>query len=296
HRAARLAGMKEGLPVDLAGHRVVGDVAADEALVVVAKPGVEPEGFDADDLLLLVSHRAGDVQDVDDDRIRLPPRGDLPGAVAPILPVLDDHRISRVVGAGDDLPLERLAEGAAKVAQRLGSGGVDAHVARLLGDDAVVSLGLDARKLQLLPEDLGQLVEADVDLEEVMAGGVAGLALAIALCRTVAGRSEDGADLALALAHAALLLWPVAEAGDFDGRHGNGDEVLPPLADHLPFLDEPAQVLLDAPPDDRLEARVVLVDLERHLRPRNASGYSLASPLAKIDATKFSTSVAQISQ
>src|SRR5690606_39528592 len=51
----------------------------------------------------------------------------------------------------------------------------DLHVARLLGDDAVVSLGLDARKLQLLPEDLGQLVEADVDLEEVMAGGVAGL-------------------------------------------------------------------------------------------------------------------------
>src|SRR5690606_41336095 len=67
----------------------------------------------------------------------------------------------------------------------------DLHVARLLGDDAVVSLGLDARKLQLLPEDLGQLVEADVDLEEVMAGGVAGLALAIALCRTVAGRSEE---------------------------------------------------------------------------------------------------------
>jgi hypothetical protein len=69
HRAARLARVEEGVAIDLARHGVVDDVAALEALVLLAQPGIDPEGLDADDLLLLVAHRARHVHHVDDDGV-----------------------------------------------------------------------------------------------------------------------------------------------------------------------------------------------------------------------------------
>ena len=76
-RAARLAGVVEGVLVHLLGDRVVDDVDGLEALVVGLEPGVDPERLDAHDLLLLVGHRAGHVHHVDDD-------GDGSGAAAPL--------------------------------------------------------------------------------------------------------------------------------------------------------------------------------------------------------------------
>ena len=96
-------------------------------------------------------------------------------------------------------------------------------------------------------------------------------------------------DVALALANAALLLVAVLEVGNVDEGDGDGDGVLPPLPQHLALLHVAAEIGLDLPADDLFEARMILVNLQGHF-------YSLASPRAKMLATKFRTSVEQISQ
>ena len=65
----RLARVEERVAVDLARDGVVDDEARLEALVLAGEPRIEPEALDADDLLLLVAHRAGDVHHVDDDGV-----------------------------------------------------------------------------------------------------------------------------------------------------------------------------------------------------------------------------------
>src|SRR6185295_5633128 len=107
-----------------------------------------------------------------------------------------------------------LLEGAAEVTQRLRAGGADPGVAILVRDDLRGALGLDARQLQLLAHDLGQLLQADLDVEQVLARTIAGLALA-RLLLTLAQRI---ARLPVALPDAALLLVAVLEVRDVDGR------------------------------------------------------------------------------
>src|SRR6185369_12957134 len=128
--------------------------------------------------------------------------------------------------------------------------------------------------------------ERDVHLEDVLALALPGVPPAVALLR---GR-ERIARIALALADAALLLLAEAEVRDVDGRHGDRDELLPLLADHLSLLDVLLEVVLDAAPDDVAEARVVLLDFQGHARASRSvtRGHSFASPRAKMDATKLS--------
>src|ERR1700704_4922232 len=95
--------------------------------------------------------------------------------------------------------------------QRLGAGGADARVLVLPRDDLLGALGLDPRQLELLAHDLGELLQRDLDVERVVARAVAGLALA---GRLVAVAAERVADLAVALADAALLLVAVLEVRD----------------------------------------------------------------------------------
>ena len=154
HRAARLARAEERVAVDLLGDRVVDDVARLEPLVLAAQPGVDPEGLDADDLLLLVAHRPRHVHDEDHHRVRLRHRRRAPRSVAPSSRTGTMIGLSRIVGAGHDLPPQRLPERALEVAQRLGAGPPDADVLVLLGDDPLLALRLDARQLQLLAHDL----------------------------------------------------------------------------------------------------------------------------------------------
>ena len=94
--------------------------------------------------------------------------------------------------------------------QRLGAGVADARVLVLLRDDLLGALGLDARQLELLAQDLGELLERDLDLEQVIARALAGLALARLL---LAFAAERVADLAVALPDAALLLVAVLKCG-----------------------------------------------------------------------------------
>ncbi len=252
--------MEEGVAVDLARHRVVDDVAGLEPLVVLPEPRIDPEGLDPHDLLLLVAHRARHVHHVDDDGVRLRERHLLPGAVAPVLAHRDDHRPPPVVRAARDLPPQRLLVGALEVAQRLGARGRDPGVAELRRDDPVLAPRLDAGEGELLAEDLGELLERHVHLEDVLPLALAGLAgarLRIAL-------RERIARLAVALSDAALRPLAEAEVRDVDGRDGDGDELLPLLPDQLALLDVLLEVPLDATADDVAEARVVLLDLQRH--------------------------------
>src|SRR5207244_13284518 len=127
-----------------------------------------------------------------------------------------------------DLPPQRLLEGAAEMAQRFGAGLANARITIFFGDDALLALGLDARQPQFLAEDRRQLLHRDVDLEQVLARLVAGLALARLRLAT-----EDVARLPVALRDAARLLRAEAEVRDVDLRQRDGDDVLALLAAHL---------------------------------------------------------------
>src|SRR5690606_23591116 len=262
HGATRLAGAEEGLPIHLAGHGVVDHVPALEAAVLAAEPGVDPEALDADDLLLFVSHRARDVHHVDDDGVGDRLEVFLPRAVAPIFVLRHHEGHRRVVHAARDRALERLAVGALEVAQRLGPDPADAGVAILGGDDAALALVLDGGELELLPENVGELVERHVHLEQVLARILAGLSRPVfALARFTAHRV---AGVAVPLSHAALLAIAEHEAGHVDVRHRDADEILAFAPQQFPLGNVASQVLPDLAAHDVSEARVVLVDLQRH--------------------------------
>src|SRR5262249_5969821 len=136
-------------------------------------------------------------------------------------------------------------------------------VAILVGDDLLHALGLDARQLELLAHDLGQLLQADLDLDEVIARAIAGLAGAGLLLALADGVAR----LAVALADAALLLVAELEVRDVDGGQRDRHRVLAFARDHLALGDVLAQVLLDLAPDDLPEAAVVEIDPLAHGRP-----------------------------
>src|SRR5690606_10957387 len=112
---------------------------------------------------------AGDVHHVDDDRARLGLVARREVAVALVLLHRHDHRIARAVGARRDLPLQRLLEGALEVAQALRSAAADPRETAGLRPHGLLAARLDVRQLELLTEDLGEFLEADVDLEDVLA-------------------------------------------------------------------------------------------------------------------------------
>src|SRR6185295_10817135 len=142
---------------------------------------------------------------------------------------------------------------ALEVAEGGGADRADARVLVLDGGETVLALGLDAGELELLGEDVGELLEGDVDLEDVLALGLAALALV-----------ADAVALA-ALAHAdAAGVVAVAEGGDVDVAHGDGDEAAAFLADQLAPGEEAAEVTADTAADDLAEAVVVLFDLVEH--------------------------------
>src|SRR5581483_4404948 len=123
---------------------VVDDVGRLDPLVVGLEPGIDPERLDADDLLLLVGHRAGDVHHVDDARHAVGLGDLLPAAVLLVLAHRDDDRVVGVVGARGDLAAPGALEGALEVAQRLGAGLADAGVLVLGRDDVLLAARLDA--------------------------------------------------------------------------------------------------------------------------------------------------------
>src|SRR5262249_513982 len=267
--AAALAGVVEGVLVDLAGDRVVDDVAGGHAVVLALEPGVDPEGLGADDLLLVVGHRARDVHQVEDHGVELGERDRVPGPVELILADRDDQRLLGVVGVGGDLPLEGLLVGALEVAEALRPGLADPGVAVFLLGDVGAALGLDPGQGELLAGDLGQLVHGQLDLEDVMAGRVAGAAAGLA----VTGAADRRAHVAGTLADPAAVLGPVAELGDLDLRQRDRHVLAAGLADHLAVRDVFPQVGLDLASDDLLEPIGVTINFANHGCETLAAGF-----------------------
>src|SRR5690606_36415935 len=224
-----------------------------DALVLTLEPGFEPEGLDADDLLLFVSHRARDVHHVDDDGVGDGLFFDLPRLVAEVVTRRDDDGVLGVVGAEGDLPSERRAVGPLEATQRVRADASDADVAVLLVDDGVLAAVLDVRQRELFAEDVGELLEGDVVLDEVIAWLRARLLFAFA---GFVRRRERIPRLPVALGDTPLLALREAEAGDVDLRDGNGHDVLPLLAHQLPLRDVLPEVLTDLTSDDVSEAGV----------------------------------------
>ncbi len=253
--AATLTDVVERLLVYLFGRRIVDDIANVDLFILRAQPGLDPEGRDPHQLLLLGAHRARDIHHVDNDGVALGDHGLLPGAIAHIVADGHNDRVVGVVLAGGDLAAQRLVVGALEVAQRVGASAADAAVLILLADEVLLALGLNVGQLELLAEDRGELVERDIDLQRMLAGLGAGLALAglrLALADRVA-------HIAVALAHAAALLGAVAELRDVDLRHGDAHEALALAPDHLAVRHILAQIFFDLTAHDLPKAAEVAV-------------------------------------
>ena len=93
------------------------DVASLHAAVLAFEPRVDPEGFGADDFLLVVGHRPGDIHDVNDGRVGLRVRDAFPGPEAFIVASRDNAGACGIVGTQAQLPLECLLVGALEVPQ-----------------------------------------------------------------------------------------------------------------------------------------------------------------------------------
>ena len=260
-RPAALAGVVEGVLVDLAGHGVVDDVAGGHAVVLALEPGVDPERLGPDDLLLVVGHRARDVHQVEDDGVELGQGDRVPGAVELVLADRDDQRVVGVVGVGGDLPLEGLLVGALEVAEALGAGLADAGVLVLLLDDVGPPLGLDPGQGQPLAEDLRPARPGSARPRgcDARAPRRPPAPASPSPERPIGVPTSPGP-----LADPAAVLGPVAELGDLDLRQRDRDELAPGLADHLAVGDVFPQVGLDLAPDDLLEPIGVTLDFSHH--------------------------------
>src|SRR5205814_280787 len=117
------------------------------------------------------------------------------------------------------------------------------------------ALGLDVRQLQLLTEDRRQLVHRDLDLEQMLAWLVAGLALGVLRIFT-----EYIPRIAVALPHPARLLRPETKMRNVNLRQRDGDKLLALLAEHLPLRNVLAQVLFDFSANDLAKSPVILID------------------------------------
>src|SRR5262249_23714463 len=125
-RAAAFAGVVEGLLVHLAGHGIVDDVADLDAVVLAGEPSVEPESFRANELFLVVRHRAGNIHHVDNGGVGFGLIDGAPRAVALVVGDGDDERLAGIVRAGRDLTAEGLEVRAFAVAEGFGAGPANA--------------------------------------------------------------------------------------------------------------------------------------------------------------------------
>src|SRR6185369_13462519 len=99
---------------------------------------------------------------------------------ADVLFLGNDQRVLRIVLPEHDLPLQRLLKRAFEVTQRFRSDATQARILIFNRRDAMLALGLDSRELQLFGEDIGQLVQREIDFHDVLAGISSALRFALA--------------------------------------------------------------------------------------------------------------------
>src|SRR5262245_13313411 len=145
------------------------------------------------------------------------------------------------------------------------------------GLEASTALRLDTRQFQLLRKNLRKFLHREVDFEDVSAGSIAGLALAVFV---YVARREGCSRFAFTLSDTACVAASEAEARHLDLRDRNADKILPLFADQFSLRDVLLQVLLDLAPDDLPESQVVLFDIENHMSVGAALSCGCALSLA----------------
>src|SRR5437867_9464480 len=250
--------MEERFAIDFLRDRIVDNVSGHHAVVVGLNPGVDPERLDAYDLLLLIAHRTRYIHHVKDQGIAFRTLLGLPGEVTFVFVDRDNVGIQWIVRARRNLPLQRFFIGAFEMAKRFGSDFGDLRIVIAFGLQARAAFGLDTRKLELFGEDLRQFFHGEIHFQDVRAGRVTGLAVAVFV--HIAG-CERSSRLAFTLADTARVTAAEAEVGHFDLRDRNADEILPLLSDQLSLRYIFLQVLLDLAPDDLPESKIILLDV-----------------------------------
>ena len=119
----------------------------------------------------------------------------------------------------------------------------DAAVAVLFHGDAVFALGFDPGELQFLPEDLREFVEADLDLENM-------LALLLPARSDAAFTVDRVPGFTLPLPHASIVVVPVAKVGNVDAANGNADVLLTLAPEQFAARQKLPQVLANPALDD----------------------------------------------
>src|SRR5690606_34028135 len=127
---------------------------------------------------------------------------------------------------------------------------------------------------------LGQLLDGELDLADVVPRRVAGLARAV----RVAVRAQRRARLALALADAAQVTAAVAEVRQLDLRQRDRDQLLAPPPDQLASGEMPLEVLLDLAADDVLEPPAIAPDTPDHTASTTAPAPSSTPALVVMPA------------
>src|SRR5689334_18541681 len=98
------------------------------------------------------------------------------------------------------------------------------------GLQAGAAFRLDARQFEFFGKDLRQLLHREIDFEDMRAGSVSGLPVAVFV--NIA-RTKWSTGLTFTLADTAGIAAAEPEVGHFDLWNGDADEVLALLADQL---------------------------------------------------------------
>src|SRR5262249_23147024 len=126
-------------------------------------------------------------------------------------------------------------------------------------DNVLLPPRLDPRQRQFLAEDGSHLLHRQLHFEDMPARLIARPRTRLPL-----SRPQRLPRLSRPLPHSSGALIPIAELRDLDLRQGNGDQVLPLLADHLAPADVLRQIALHLAADKLAEALVIAFDFLSH--------------------------------
>src|SRR5262249_24242227 len=100
------------------------------------------------------------------------------------------------------------------MAQRFRTLAANACVAFFFCDDDPLSAGFDVRKFEFFAQNLGELFEGDFHFEQMLAGRIAGMPVAVL---RITG-SERGSDVTVSLAHTPTLMWIKTKSRQINSR------------------------------------------------------------------------------